>query len=178
MKHLNLPIELPMGSVRLGHLVGFRRRGMMILVPCVECFKLRWIEMSKYQIGSGIRCRSCGVKRTVRNNKERSTGWFKDSSGYVRVRVDPTDKHFAMASKRRGYAAEHRLIMARHLGRDLVGTEIVHHLNCIRDDNRIENLQLTTSNEHASKYMRSYKDGYEAGYKAGLREGGNHQVPL
>lgn len=75
-------------------------------------------------------------------------GRIKDSDGYIQVWM-PDHPNARLA----GYIHEHRLVMSEHLGRPLEGYESVHHKNGIKDDNRIENLELMTKRVHHGEVL-------------------------
>ena len=72
-----------------------------------------------------------------KNNFMWKGGKFKDSDGYIIV-LKP--KH-PFATKM-GYICRSRFVMEKYLGRYLKRKEIVHHINKIRDDDRIKNFML------------------------------------
>lgn len=77
------------------------------------------------------------------------------SDGYVLIYKPDHPR----AHKRTRCVREHILVMEKHLGRYLNKGEVVHHINHVKTDNRIENLKLVESNgEHFRKHHQMNRD--------------------
>lgn len=126
------------------------RSNKYIWHACIDCGKRRWVQLKGGEPES-LRCVKCANKINGQNRCRGNSNWWKGGRikrlGYIMVRMYPSDFFYPMANMR-GYAFEHRLVIARDLGRNLHRWEIVHHRNHIRDDNRIENLQLVSDDRH------------------------------
>ena len=61
------------------------------------------------------------------------------------------------AIKKGRYNAEHRYVLEQKIGRLLTNKEVAHHLNGDKSDNRTENLELITFNNHSKHHAKSRK---------------------
>lgn len=128
---------------------------------CIICGLSRWVRLRKNQPEFEV-CRKCTMRKNAGHTPKRGAehyrwkgGRVKLSGGYIGIKLQPNDFFFPM-TKKSGYVLEHRLAMAKHLGRCLHRWEIVHHKHTRypvgstddKQDNRIENLQLVSDDRH------------------------------
>jgi hypothetical protein len=97
---------------------------------CEKCSKEFQRPYRKQTQGYDYKVRFCS--RDCANEAQR-TDSYADKNGYIVV-----------SRKGRQYQA-HRLVMEQSIGRKLLADETVHHINGVRSDNRIENLELWSS---------------------------------
>ena len=138
------------GDIKVGERIDKRGYNKYVWRVCVDCGDERWSQLNGRTGIHPIRCRSCNAKTGIDKHPKNWNGYSAIKRGrYMVIRVEKCDPYFPMADNDR-YVGEHRLVMAKHLGRCLKSSEVVHHINHNKLDNRIENLQLTLNDEHQS----------------------------
>jgi len=153
-EHPELKKMVASSEIKLGAQLGKTpATSQFVLLPCVDCGKKRWKQLKRGRLVQ-MRCMSCAGKVYASNHHQRGTlshswkgGKTKNTSGYIMVKIEPDHPYYSMARKQ-GYVLEHRLIVASKLGRPLLKTEQVHHINGIKDDNRPDNLKLVSLLDH------------------------------
>lgn len=156
MKVLNLL------NKKFGHWTVLERKlnskeGSSMWICRCDCGREYLVQRSNLISGNSTQCRICAskyktpVKHSIKSKEKNRLshlgnkswnfkGRIKTTAGYIMIYMP---NHPNSVGGRGGiYISEHRLVMEKHLGRYLTRKEVVHHINGIRNDNRIENLIL------------------------------------
>ena len=88
-------------------------------------------------------CCECYSEHTGAKRRQYKPSVWVDTNGYITIMVNKKQIRL------------HRYIMQEHLGRILDRKEVVHHINENKRDNRIENLQVVSSEEHRKLHRKS-----------------------
>ena len=143
MVQTEFPVELrPFFDMTDQRMIG---RFLSVATRCRDCTARRYRKVSdirealKHARLTG-RCDVCN-KRHRNGPGTRNPAWrggrHITGTGYVEVWTGERKP-----CGRPRYAFEHRLVVERALGRRLLRSETVHHINGIKTDNRLENLEL------------------------------------
>jgi len=171
-----------MANCQIGQIITgkqINKIGKYIYDACPQCNKKRFIRLRF----KGRLCCSCATRKSHKNNPrirrgENHYNWQGginlNRQGYIIEYVRKDNDFYPMATNTGnkrfgGYVLQHRLVVAKLLGRCLESFEVVHHIDGNKQNNDIKNLKLTIRKTHGLKYSDAYSDGYEQGYADAMK---------
>ncbi len=129
------------GEIQKGKDLGFRGESgnRKMWTACEVCGYERWVTIRRGQPISR-QCRKC----CYRENHPAWKGGRRTKDDYVYINLG-RDSFFSPMTDKGGWILEHRLVIAKHLNRCLLPWEAVHHRNGVKNDNKVENLELLSA---------------------------------
>ena len=122
-----------------------RLAGYRCTTKCHECGKEREFTKSVINKGGGL---YCSVECRRKHQGERMRG--ENHPNWKGGRRECSKHKYVMIKnvETGEYEREHRMVVEESLGRKLETYELVHHMNGIKTDNRLENLMIVNSHTH------------------------------
>jgi len=165
---------------KFGKTVEYHRTKKIYVFRCDECD----VEFSRdsghysaarasdnfkhFCVGCKHNAHRVGIKNRVKRLNERlGEKWF-DSYGYVVIRLALDAPYNRLqVGKNFSYIREHVKVMQDHLGREMKGGEVIHHIDGDKANNSISNLDVCTVQEHNKCHSASEEVVFEL-YKRGI----------
>lgn len=146
---------LAIGEKKRGREIGRKpARSLFMLVECPVCKGNRWVMVLHGKPRSKL-CRTCNNRIMLsqwvgEKNPSWNGGKSKASRGYI-YNYAPYHPY----AHRHRYVLVHRLVMEQELGRYLLPTEVVHHIDGNLENNELSNLYLfNCQGEHCGFHNR------------------------
>lgn len=118
---------------------------------CIDCGSTENIITYKYSKFVGY-CKNCMYTKHRKNKN--GTGRWIDSDGYVKL----NNKEYKDNPRYNSTGIyEHIIVMEKEIGHYIPRNLEIHHINGIKTDNRISNLELLSSKDHKKRHTNTYK---------------------
>jgi len=115
----------------------------LVKTNCSVCGKEIYANLSNFKRSKNIICNSIDCRRVISSVPD---GAKKNKRGRIEMDGHILIKQINHPFAKKGWISEHRYVVEQHIGRYLEDTEIVHHINMDKKDNRIENLHIFKTN--------------------------------
>ena len=144
---------LQIGDIEKDWKIGYAKHNRKYQwLACEGCGKERWVFLINVtrKIPVHIYCRKCGIKNGKQQPSqfgEKSKGWKGGRikrNGYIQIWCNDHPR----ATRKNPHVSEHILVWEKANNKLLPNGWVVHHLNGIKDDNRIENLVALSRRSH------------------------------